>query len=298
MTKEEAGICYKHKIVTPLTITSKFKKGDVLTFDEMFFAPDLFDKSKVALKTGVLLRTMLIESQDTHEDSFSISEATATKLNSKMIKVKSIKLDKEMDILDIVKVGDKVNYDTKLLTMAHKGSDDDVDIGYELTETTIDLLSEIKNKSPMAKVRGTVEKIVVFYNCEIDEMTKSLKQIVTNSNLDLSNTEGKKITGKVDGTYSINGKPLTSGFIEIKIYIETSNNMGLADKAVLANQLKCTVGHIFSDRTRTEDNQLVEGKFSRRAISARIVNSPDIIGTTSTLLKQLSKNAAEIYFNE
>lgn len=46
---------------------------------------------------------------------------------------------------------------------------------------------------------------------------------------------------------------------------------------------------------RTEDGEKIDALFGYRAIAARIVLSPDIIGTTTTLLKVIGSKAVKLY---
>ena len=250
------------------------------------------------MKTGILLRTLLIEEQDTYEDSFAISESTVNKLSTRIMKTRSIVLNTEDTIISALTVDDKVEYHSKLLTIVPIDENTD-EHEYELTERTKDILSEIKNRSPLAKVKGTINKIVIHYHCETNEIPKELKVLIEESDKALQlSTGNKNMTGKVNSSYSINGKSLNHGEIEIKYYIDTKVNMGLGDKAVLANQLKCTVGNVFPDTVRTKDNEKIDSKFSRRSISARVVNSADVISTANTVLVELSKQASDMYFND
>ena len=48
-------------------------------------------------------------------------------------------------------------------------------------------------------------------------------------------------------------------------------------------------------KIHTQDGEEVEALFSYRAISARIVNSPLIMGTTNTLLNVLADRMIKVY---
>lgn len=48
----------------------------------------------------------------------------------------------------------------------------------------------------------------------------------------------------------------------------------------------------------TEDGTPIDAKFSYLAISNRIVLSPEIMGTTNTLLMHMSKLIADAYYKE
>ncbi len=62
--------------------------------------------------------------------------------------------------------------------------------------------------------------------------------------------------------------------------------------------MKTIFGRIFSGVNETESGVPIDGIFGYLSISNRIVRSPEIMGTTNTLLKVLSKKAAEVYFGK
>ncbi len=297
-TKEENGTTYKHDKKTDLKKGDKFKSGDTLSYDTAFFEQDIFDKTMVVMKMGMVLRTLIVEEQETYEDSFSISEKISKTMKSTITKVKSIIITSDQTVTSVINIDDKVDYNTGLLTLIPRVNED-FDAGVDLSKNVKSILSEIKNKTPLAKVNGVLDKIVIYYNSELTDLPKEVRDLCIISDKNLQETTGdNKITGQVNSSYSIKGKPLLMGDVEIKFYINTSNGMTIGDKAVLANQLKCTVGNVFSNDTRTKDGNIIEAKFSSRSIAARIVNSPSIIGTTTTLLKKLTDDCVNMYFDE
>ena len=95
--------------------------------------------------------------------------------------------------------------------------------------------------------------------------------------------------------YSVKGTPLLPGTMEIKYFIVVKEDLGVGDKGIFANQLKSTSGEIYDYDIVTEDGQDVMGLFSLKAILAREVESPMIMGTTSILLDKVLEKAIEIY---
>lgn len=53
-----------------------------------------------------------------------------------------------------------------------------------------------------------------------------------------------------------------------------------------------------SGKNETESGEKLDALFSYTSLSARIVMSPEIMGTTNVILKILSKRTAEIYFGQ
>ena len=73
--------------------------------------------------------------------------------------------------------------------------------------------------------------------------------------------------------------------------------MGIGDKGILSNQLKFTVGEVMNYDLSTLSNKPIDLLFSYRSVSARIVNSPQLIGTTSALLEKVTEDVVDMYFN-
>ncbi len=288
-TKEEANSTYLHEMVTTLNKNDKVEKGDVVIFDKSFFEIDMFDSKSVVMKTGMLLYTQFTDIQTTHEDSVSVSHKMTNKLSTKTTKVKSFIITSDTTINDLVNIGDNVTYHSKLFTMSEGGVEDTE--GFELTEKTLAILEDFKNSSPKAKTNGKVEKIMFFYNCNLEEVNETLRK-----HIEASDKRNSKFTGKVNTSYSVSGTSLMPGEVQMKIYIEKNLEIGIGDKLVFGNQLKCTVSDVLKDDVVTESNVPIEAQFSNTSKDARIVNSPDVIGTATTVLIKLQEVVVKEYF--
>ena len=299
-SKEEAGISYIHKVGTLLKKGDKFKAGWNITYDTGFFEQDIFDKHRVVFRQGTTLRTVLMEVPDSYEDSHAISAKVDKKLKTTVAKVKSYIINADDNIVNIVKSGDKVKPSDPVFTIV--GGGDVAMMDAQFDKESLAILENIKRQTPKAGVSGTVNKVRVFYNIGQDgdyPVSKNMKELIDVHDKIFAKDENKpNLTGKVDSTYSIKGKPLLPGEVEIKIYIETDVSMGVGDKAVFANQLKTTVGDVITREFKTDDGVDIDAVFSTISIDARIVTSPGIIGLTNTLLNKVGEKAVESYFNE
>lgn len=289
-TKEESGSCFEHKLVTNLKVKDKISVGDTILYDNSFFEPDIFNSKRVIYKAGTSLTTVLMEDQQTYEDSAAISHKITGKLSAKPIKVKSIVVDVKDNIFDVVNIGDKVDYSTTLFSMLDSMTGDIESMDAE----TKKLIKSIKTKSPKSKYNGSIVDIKIMYNSELKDMSRSLKKLVNESDERLLMV-GNHV-GKVNASYSIQGKPLIDGKAEIKIYIKTTDTMGIGDKGIVSNQLKFTVGEVFNYDMIADSGDEIELVFSQRSVSARITNSGELIGTTSMLLEKLTQEAVNTYF--
>jgi len=290
-SKEEAGTTFPHKQIPNVKKGSKFKKGASLAYDKSFYEPDIFDKTRVIYKAGTTLNIALMETPETFEDSGAIYSKTASRLGTTVIKTKSIRLTNTDKILDVLRAGDHVEPKTPMLSVLDAITSS---VSDTLDKRSLEILKDLKMLSPKAGYRGDVIRLQVYYNCEFKSLSPSIKKLVLDTDKELTAKDGH--TGEVDSGYSIDGVPMAENELEIKYYIKTTEDHGVADKAVLANQLKFTVGEIYSDPIYTEDGAIVEAKFSTRSIAARIVNSPGLLGTTSSLLEALTTQVTDEYF--
>lgn len=289
-SKEEAGTTYPHKQLPNVSKGDKFTKDTALAYDKSFFEPDLFDPTRVIYKAGTTVNVALLEAPETYEDSGGISSELAERMGATIVKTKSITLTNTDNILNPLKVGDKVEPKTPMVSILDKA----LSAVNGLDKRSVDILKDLKMLTPKSSYRGKITKLRVFYNCEFSELSRTIKALAKESDAELISETGH--TGEVDGGYSIQGIPLEEGGVEIKYYIQVSELQGVGDKAILANQLKFTSGVVFKDPITAEDGSVIDLEFSTRSIAARIVGSPNLIGTSSKLLELVTDQAVKDYF--
>lgn len=291
----ESNRVVPHQIATQFKAGQSFKKGDILTYNTGFFEPDRFNPGQVVWKVGILAKTALMETAATLEDSSIISEKAAKALTTYSTTVRLIKVRFDQTIRNLVKVGTEVDFDSILCTIEDSTTADNS----LFDEDQLDALRVMGSHAPRAKAIGTVERIEVFYHGDKEDMSESLRKIANASDRRLSRQSrakgGKPITGQVDDSLRVEGRPLGLDNMLIKVYITGPVPAGVGDKGVFGNQLKTVFGSVMTGINRTESGEDLDAIFSFEGIAARIVLSPEIMGTTNTLLKVLSKKVAEVY---
>lgn len=288
------GSIYPHNVVTDLKEGRTFKVGDNIVYNTGFFEKDTLDPGKVVMKNSMTVKVALMETSQTHEDSCAISKKLGERMRAESTKMKSIIVDFSQSIHGIVSVGQKVDPKTVLMTIS-----DEISSGMGFNEESLKVLQKLANQAPKAGYLGTISRIEVLYNGDTADMTDSLRAIVQKSDNELAKrykVKGMKgVTGRVTDEYAVGGKPLTINKAEIRVYINRTAPAGVGDKLVMANQLKCTVGEVMDYKIHTPSGEEIDALFSYKAISARIVNSPVVMGTTITLLNVLAKKMVEAY---
>lgn len=289
------GSVYPHDIVPMVRENQTFKKGQPIAYNQGFFEPDNLNPGNIIWKSSRTVKTALLESSQTHEDSSSVSRSLSGLLSARTTKMRSFVVDFHQGIRNMLKPGTVLDPTDVLFIIEDEITND---LGLFDAET-ISTLKKLSNKAPKAKVKGVLDKIEVYYHGDKDDMSTSLRALATMSDKNLSESLkaiGKKgLTGSVTDEYRVDGTPLALDQAEIKLYITVEGDTGVGDKIVVANQLKSVVGEVMDYDMTTEKGEAIELVFGGRSVGNRIVESPMIIGTTTTLLKALAKQAVSVY---
>lgn len=290
-----AGLTIPHQLVTEMKAGQKFKEGEVIAYNKGFFEKDLLNPNNVVWKAGIMVKTVLLESTQTLEDASSISPRIAKLLSTQATKVKTIVVNFDQSVRKLRKVEEHVEPEDILCII-----EDAVTANSGLfDEASLDTLRVMSGQTPQAKTKGIIERIEVFYHGDKEDMSESLRAIANASDRDMARRNkaaGKKaFTGSVDEGFRVDGDPLQLDTAAIKIYITADVPAGVGDKGVFCNQMKTVFSEVLSGEMKTESGKVIDAVFGQKSIADRIVNSPEIIGTTATLLDVIGKKALAAY---
>jgi hypothetical protein len=157
----------------------------------------------------------------------------------------------------------------------------------------------LSSSAPRAKLTGIVDKIEVLYAGELDDMSATLRLLVERSDSDIRKFNKQMGRRAVDGyvapMFRVGGTPLETNTAMIKLYITTDNGTGVGDKLVYANQLKSVIGRVLYGVNKSKDGQGIDAIFGYLSIQNRVVLSPELTGSTSTLLVALGERFVAAY---
>jgi hypothetical protein len=268
-----AGEYHKHMKVTDRAVGYEFKKGEILAWDELFFGRDNIDPTRVAWKSGSIARIALIEDQFTFEDSLGITKEFADASTSPFLKPNTFSVEGNQAIKIHVKVGDSVEYDQILCDIQNPESAvfDFEDAG------EFSGMDRLGIKQIKAKQSGVITKIEVLYNGDPEDWDDSLKTFINKQNgIRAKSASYKELaakTGDVGGNTSIGKSKLYPDTAVISIYIDNKIVTTTADKFVVGNQMKGTVGFIYEEPIYTVDGRKVDITFSTKSLLNRMVLS-------------------------
>jgi hypothetical protein len=292
---DAAGLTVPHLVKSDMKAGHTFMPGELICYNDGFFTKDPLNPGGVMMKNTITVKTVLMEAMTTLEDSSAISKKTAELLSTKLTKTRTIVVNFDQQVHKLLKVGTGVESEDILCVI-----EDAVTAGNRLfDEQSLDTLRILSAQTPKAKSKGFIERIEVFYHGELEDMSESLRALAVESDrlfLKKSRSVGHKgYTGSVDEGFRVDGNPLLLDTAAIKIYITGDVAVGIGDKGVFGNQLKTVFGEIMEHELLTESGVEVDAVFGATSVANRIVSSPDIIGTTTTLLKVIASKAVKIY---
>lgn len=268
-----AGEYHKHLKITDREVGYKFKKGEILAWDSMFFDRDMIDPTRVVWKSGGLARIAFGEDQFTFEDSIGIVKDFSDRSTTPFLKPNDFKVEALQEIKLHVKVGDTVEYDQILCDIQNPES-----AAFEVDDSGMfDGLDRLGIKQIKAKQSGKISKIEVIYNGDVEDWSDSLKAFIKKQDgVRAKSANYKKLTAKtgdVGGNTSVGKSKVYPGTAVVYIYIENTIKTTTADKFVVGNQMKGTVGFIYEHQIYTVDGRPVDMTFSLKSLLNRMVLS-------------------------
>jgi hypothetical protein len=290
-----AGAVIPHKTVTDLKAGAKFKKGDILTWNNGYFSRDYLNPGGVSSKGGVLARMAILESSDTIEDSSAISERLVKQLATPISKMKTILVSFTDSVTNLVKEGDAVDIESILCVIEDASTAE-----LSKNDTSLVGLTKLSGSTPRAKFRGTVGKVEIVYMGKPEDMHPTLKSIALKDakarkeTIKSTGVDGAT-TGEIFATTFVGGEKVTPNTMAITIYMDSELENAVGDKAVFDNALKTIVGRVMTGTNTTEDGEPIDGLFSYDGISRRIVPGAFSNGITNTTLLALGEAFVKAY---
>lgn len=318
IAKNGAGGFYLSKKMIPrFKLGQSFKKNDILASDRDFFSDNEIYGNKFNI--GSLQKVALLSSAMTFEDSSYISKKVSRDMASEIVMPKQAVLGPNTNIDYIVKVGDRVQSGDELIRFEKSFNDDSINsllfnIGDDMKEE-IAMAGRDKVKS---KYTGIIEDIKVFSTVDLDELSPSLRKLVSsyytkvkdkrklldkydpdNNGLVKCNMLFNEPTGKVETN---NGKfrgAIVNDGVLIEISIKVHDELGVGDKLVFFSALKSIVGTVIEEGqeayTLYRPEEKIGAVLSCNSLISRGVTSCPLLMISNKLLVELSRKLKEIY---
>ena len=295
----------------------KFKKNDILAYDDKFFSENSAFGNR--FNVGSLQKVALLSSSLTYEDSSYISKKLSREMATEVVMQKQAVLGPNTNVDFMIKVGDKVQSGDELIRFEKSFNEDVINqllfnVGDEFKE---DIIMSGKDKVK-TKYSGVIEDIKVYCTVDPEELSPSLRQIVTQyynkikakkKMLEKYDKNGSVVkcgmlfnepTGKVETNANgvLRGAKVHEGVL-IEFYIKVHDEVGVGDKIVFFSALKSIVGSIIPEGqeayTLYRPEEGIDAVLSCNSLIARGITSAPKMLMSNKLLVELSRKLKDIY---
>lgn len=295
------------KLDTDLKVGSTVKKGEVVAYDKLSFSRSSGSTDDLSYTNAIITKFAILNTDEGFEDSTIISESLCDAMTSEVVIGKDIDIPKSANIYNLVKKGQKIQEGDTLMILQAAYDEEDINT---LLKNLADDEEEITNlgRVPIkSKVTGVVQDVIIKRTCDIDELSPTLKKIVTeyekginakrkelkkygikNESLYLESTEKLPMTGKLKG---VDG-------IHIEIYLMYEDRMKVGDKLVVYSANKGVVKEKFpvglEPTSSYRPNEKIHALLSEGSVNARMVTSIIVNGGIYKAMIELTRQCKDI----
>ena len=302
----DGGFFITLQLGTNLKEGSKFKKGDIIAWDNTAYSNKNGETDNLAYNLGVLAKVAIMNTDEGFEDSTSVSEWLSEAMATDVVVEKDKDLSKNTNVYHMVKVGQEVQEGDPLIIFQNSFDEKDANLLLK-NITDSDFVSDLGRIKLKSKYTGVIQDIKIYRTCEIDEMSDSLKKIVTDYE------KGIKAKKKMYQKYEIPGENLldpdykmqptgimknnTDG-VKIVFYIKYNDKLSVGDKTVAQSANKGVVKNIFPEGlepfSEYRPEEKIHALYAARSFNARMVTSVWVSGGINKCMIELDRKVKEI----
>ena len=232
----DGGFFITIKFTTDKKQGSKFKKEDILAWDNKSFSNRNGETNNLAYDVGVLAYVAIMSTDEGFEDSTAISQWLSEALGSEVVAQSDVELGAKTNIYNIVKVGQSIQEGDPLIIFQNNFDEEDANILLK-NITDQDFVSDLGRIRIKAKYTGIIEDIKIYRTCEDSELSDSLKKLVAQYDKGIKNKKAlyKKYNipnaNTLDPDYAMPpiGKLKNTDGVRIEFYIKYFDNMGVGE---------------------------------------------------------------------
>ena len=240
------------------------------------------------------------------EDSTSISSWLSEAMATDVVVEKDIDLSKNTNLYSIVKVGQEVQEGDPLIVFQNSFEEEDANALLK-NITDPEYVSDLGRIRLKSKYTGVIQDIKVYRTCEIEDMSDSLKKLVTSYEKDIKDRKKKFQQYKAPGSNLLEPdykmqptgimKNIQDG-IKIVFYIKYNDKMSVGDKCVAQSANKGVVKNIFpqgqAPYSEYRPEEEIHALFAARSFNARMVTSVWTSGAINKCMIELDRQVKEI----
>lgn len=304
------GIYFDKQLTTHLKVGDTFKKGEPLAYHNKFFTYSKMNG--LCYNIGPLVRVVLYATSEAYEDGGWVAEDVAEMMASSIVYKETAQLDRNSNISSIVKVGDHIRVDDKLISFSTGTKDDNLN---KLLSMLDDDTTSSLQQGKKASHAGTIVDIVIYSQVDPEQCSPSVKKLLIDYRSKIQHIG--KVLNKYDKSDGIvkagymNRRPETDvkdkyGKIKgvetdilIEFYVKHVYNLSIGDKIILYSANKNTISKVIPNDQRgwSEGNpdDPIQGAISPSPLSKRFLASVPTVLANTTCLMELKRKILKIW---
>lgn len=302
----DGGFFITLKLGTDLRVGDKFKRGDIIAYDHSSYSKTSGENDNLSYNVGVLAKVAILNTDEGFEDSTSVSDWLSESMATDVVVEKDKDISKNTNVYSIAKVGQEIQEGDPLIIFQNSFDEKDANLLLKnITDSEyVSDLGRIKLKS---KYTGVIQDIKIYRTCEIEDMSDSLKKIVTEYESRIKaekkmykkfNMEGENL---LDPDYKMQPtgimKNNTDG-VKIVFYIKYNDKLSVGDKVVAQSANKGVIKNIFPKGlepfSEYRSGEPIHALFAARSFNARMVTSVWVSGAINKCMIELDRQVKEI----
>lgn len=286
--------------------------NDILAYDKSSYSKAVGtskDDNYISYNIGTLIKLGVLITDEAFEDSSIIGEDLSDALTSTYCVEKERALSKDTNIYNIVKKGDTIEEGDPLIVFQNAFEEKDANaLLKSIADDDLEAVSDLGRIHVRSKLTGWVQDIKIYRTCEIDELSPSLKKLVTEYEKEIKKT--KKLlndNGITDTTHLLEPdyklpptgilKGVDNGVL-IKFYLKCEDKMGIGDKLVYNSALKGVIKDVYKrgDEPYTDfrPKEPIDALLTLISVNSRMVTSIILNGALNKGLIELDRKCKEM----
>ena len=305
MKNSDGGFYIVLQLITDLKVGSKFKKDQVLAWDKKSFSKKV-GLGQLSYNVGHLAKIAIMTTEDGFEDSGVCSEWLAESMASDIVVQKPISLTAKTEILQIVKVGQKVKEGEPLLIFQNAFDEDDANTILKNLNIEDGDITTIGRTMVNSKVTGVVTDIKLYRTCELSEMSDSMRKLFSTKEAQVRKLKSIAATTIGDVQFDPTEKLEKQGKLKnsetdvlIELYVKYHDKCSIGDKMANLNANKIVLMNVYADEdapyTDFRPTEKIDVVSSASSIDGRMITSPFKNGALNKLMIELQRRCCEIY---
>ena len=303
-----SGFYITLKLDTDLKEGQKFKANQILAYDKSSFSDEMGSDDNIAYYIGTLAKFAILNTDEGFEDSAIVSESLSEAMASDIVIEKEITVPKDASVYNLVKKGQAINEGDTLMILQNAYDEEDVNTLLRNLAGSEEEITNLGRVPITSKVTGVVQDIIIERTVELDELSPTLKKIVSayekeikdkknvmnkygieDVNKTLQDTKALPATGKLKNA---------SDAIVIRIYLSYHDKFKTGDKLIYGTAVKGVDKELFpvgeEPYSEYRPNEKIHSLLSIGSINARMVTSVLITAAINKGLIELSRHVKEM----